>query len=112
MSITNFVLEFGLGILFILLWRFFNKLLKSPQFGISKRKRCWNNIGASIIITLYYVASVGFELLVLVIAVETLNNAEYEMVWSGFNQSMYFSRFAMDFVSCIVILYLMYAFGP
>ena len=76
-SIINFVIEFGLGILFILLWRFFNTLLKSPQFGISRRKRCWNNVAATIIITLYFVASLGFELLVLVITVETLNNAEY-----------------------------------
>ena len=30
LSIINFVLEFALGILFIFLWRFFDKLLKSP----------------------------------------------------------------------------------
>ena len=38
--------------------------------------------------------------------------SDSDMNWSEFFNSVYFIRFALDFVSCMVILYLMHAFGP
>jgi hypothetical protein len=63
------------------------------------------------IIVLYISTSLIFELLDPVMTYFSARNSQIKD-WQNFFAQVYFIRFMMDFISCILILCLMHRFGP
>ena len=111
LSLINFCLETTLGAVFCALWKKFSSMLKAPEYGVSKRQHIVINIAVSLIIILYFMAAVIFELLDSIMTARSIKDKS-TIDWNDIFTNFYFLRFALDFCICMVILYLMHSFGP
>lgn len=108
-SLLNFVVEMLLGFLFIMLCCYFHKASETFQQRISKGKRCLINFGVLIIVIFYFLSAIVFELFN---DLQTKVERNHESGIVEVTEGIYFVRYALDFVSCMVILYLMNVFSP
>lgn len=101
-------MEVTIGVVFCALWKYFSNvargLVPSSSHGFS-------NCAISFITVLYFLNCVIFELLDPVMTILAIRN-ETSFDWENFFTQIYFIRFMLDFICCMLILYLMHKFGP
>mmetsp|Transcript_24241 Transcript_24241/g.28415 ORF Transcript_24241/g.28415 Transcript_24241/m.28415 type:complete len:80 (+) Transcript_24241:392-631(+) len=78
---------------------------------MSKRQHCFTTLTISLIMFLYFSASFVFELLDPVLTY-TYEKDTSRRDWQDLFYRLYYLRFMFDFVSCTLILCLLYRFGP
>ena len=111
LSIINWLIESSIGIVFCALWKYFSNLSRQSSFQVSSKKLCLVNCAITCIIVLYFSASIIFELVDPVLTFYSIRNLGSKD-WSNFFSQVYFIRFMLDFISCMLILCLMYRFDP
>ena len=104
----NFAIEIAWGVAFICLWKFFSELTKDSE--ITHKTHFWGNVAVALIMFLYFTAIVVFDFLCPVLSfMYDRNLSNFDWVHLFYN--VYYLRFLLDFVSCTLILCLLYRFG-
>ena len=108
-NLVNYVIELTCGIIFCLLWSYFSSITKQQ---VSKRQHCLVNLTIAFLMLLFFTTCTIFEFLDPFISYLYLRDIMDGKNWEKFFANIYFVRFLVDFVSCLMILYLMHTFGP
>ena len=110
-GVLNFLIELLWGISFCTLWKFISDLIRyHDKTLMTRRQRCLANSAITVIMILYFSASFVFELFDPVMTYR-YEEEKTDIDWLKIFYQVYYLRFMFDFVSCMLILYLMYRFG-
>lgn len=78
---------------------------------MTRKQHCLANLVITVIMILYFSASFVFALFYPVMSYR-YERDKTQIDWRTIFYKVYYLRFVFDFVSCVLILYLMYRFGP
>ena len=110
LALVNAMCELIIAVLFFSLWIFFNRLIKDPHQKVQVRHRCIFNSLMALILILYLSSVIVFDFMDSILTYRALNHKR--LSWDEDFNKVYCLRFFMDFVICLVVLYLMHSFGP
>ena len=108
-GVINFLIEVAWGVAFLLLWKFMSDLIRGH--GITSKQRCLGNFFISLIMFCYFCACFIFEFLDPVLTYR-FQDHKATIDWVILFYQFYYIRFFFDFISCMLILLLLYKFGP
>lgn len=78
---------------------------------MTQRNLTLTNVVVYVIIVLYFSAIVIFEFIDPILTYREVEDSA-EINWQEIFYCVYYLRFTLDFVVCLLILYLMHRFGP
>ena len=108
-GIINFLIEICWGVAFIFLWKFFSNLCKQSGM-VTHNHIFWSNVAIAFIMFLYFMACLVFDFFCPVLSFR-YERRETRTDWVDLFYHVYYLRFLLDFVSCTMILYMLYRFG-
>ena len=112
-SLINLIVEIAVGVTFCMLWYFFAKLYKQPGFSteVTRRQSCLVNTALIFISSMFIFSSICYDLIEPITTYRSLDT-DKDIDWIGPLASLYYMRFLVDFISCMLIIYMLHRFGP